>query len=153
MDFMSEAQQFTAQMHPLNKCKFSKCLLLPMRVNLGLCEKNKMYWPHKKIRSPVPNRIPFYSSAFSEKSLQLQCFCKSEARKRSSFVCNDNKAFRAKNKKWQTVDEVRDSRNVQIKARAEKKAFSKSINICVNMWHLQLQRSHTAKIEGKGCVF
>ena len=42
-----------------------------MQVNLGLREKSKMYWPHKKIRQPVPNLIPFNSSAFSAKSLKL----------------------------------------------------------------------------------
>ena len=123
MDFMSEAQQFTAQILLLNKYICSKSLLLRMQVNLGLREKSKMYWPHKKIRQPVPNLIPFYSSEYSAKSLQLKCCCKSEAQKRLSFVCNDNKAFRAKNKKRQTVDEVHDSRNVQFKARAEKNNF------------------------------
>ena len=84
------------------------------------------------------------SSEYSAKSLQLKCCCKSEAQKRLSFVCNDNKAFRAKNKKWQTVDEVRDSRNVQIKARAEKMAFSKNINICLNMWTFFFWRKYPA---------
>ena len=85
--------------------------MLRMQENLGLREKNKMDWPHKKIRQPVPNLIPFYSSAYSAKSLQLKCCCKAEAPKWLSFVWNDNKAFRTKNKKWQTVDKVRDSRN------------------------------------------
>ena len=89
----------------------SKSLLLRMQVNLGLREKSKMYWPHKKIRQPISNLIPFYSSAFSAKSLKLKSCCKSEFRKRLCFVCNNNKAFRTKNKNWQTVDEVRDSWN------------------------------------------
>ena len=96
MDFMSQAQQFTKQILLLNTYLCSKGVLLCMQVNLGLRETNKRYWPHKKIRWPVLNLIPFYSSAFPAKSLRLKFCCKSEAQKRFSIVSNDNKAFRRK---------------------------------------------------------
>jgi hypothetical protein len=48
MDLMSEAQKFTTQIFLLNKYICLECLLLHMQVNLGLCETNKMYCPHKK---------------------------------------------------------------------------------------------------------
>ena len=71
----------------------SKILLLRMQMNLGRREKSKMYWQSKKSDSLFQILFPFISSAFSAKSLQLKCCCKSEARLWLFFVCNDNKAL------------------------------------------------------------
>ena len=99
MDFMSEAQQFNEQILLLYVQKVY-CYACKW---IWVCVRRTKCTGHTK-KSDSPNLIPFYSSAFSAKSLQLKCCCKSEARKRLSFVCNNNKAFRTKNKKWQSVD-------------------------------------------------
>ena len=131
-----------------------------MQAHLGLREKNKMYWPHKK--SDPLFQISFLFLRILSKIPSIKILHKSEARKRLFFVCNNNKAFRTKKKKWQTVDasmkwatpETDESRSRKITFCEKHKRHSKTLrkermlkqdenalkrylqgrNICVAMW-------------------
>ena len=78
---------------------------------------------HTKSQTACSTSNSLCFSAFLAKSLQLKCCCKSEAQKWLSFVYNYNKAFRTKNKKWQTVDAWMKCATPETEAGAEKTTF------------------------------